>query len=134
MRKVDPTRVIVNCRRWPDNNREPVVRTFVLRAQGTSKGGRQWSAPVTPSAAALSEHESLRKRASSRTSIAAGQREASEAFIKSLQGEGWRLVKTAYDDGGLSGGNMERPALQRLLEDIRHGLIDINEQVASDIE
>jgi site-specific DNA recombinase len=53
------------------------------------------------------------------------QREASEAFIKSQQGEGWRLVKTAYDDGGLSGGNMERPALQRLLEDIRHGQIDV---------
>jgi site-specific DNA recombinase len=53
------------------------------------------------------------------------QREASEAFIKSQQGEGWRLVKTAYDDGGVSGGTMERPALQRLLEDIRHGLIDV---------
>ena len=53
------------------------------------------------------------------------QREASEAFIKSQQGEGWKLVTTAYDDGGLSGGNMERPALQRLLEDIRHGLIDV---------
>jgi site-specific DNA recombinase len=53
------------------------------------------------------------------------QREACEAFIKSQQGEGWRLVKTAYDDGGLSGGTMERPALQRLLEDIRHALIDV---------
>ncbi len=53
------------------------------------------------------------------------QRDASEAFIKSQQGEGWRLVKAGYDDGGLSGGNMERPALQRLLEDIRHGLIDV---------
>jgi site-specific DNA recombinase len=53
------------------------------------------------------------------------QREASEAFIKSQQGEGWKLVKTAYDDGGLSGENMERPALHRLLEDIRHGLIDV---------
>ena len=53
------------------------------------------------------------------------QREACETFIKSQQGEGWRLVKTAYDDGGLSGGNMERPALQRLLEDIRFGVIDV---------
>src|SRR5229473_336597 len=52
------------------------------------------------------------------------QREACEAFIKSQQGEGWRLVKTAYDDGGLSGGNMERPALQRLLDDIAAGHID----------
>jgi site-specific DNA recombinase len=43
------------------------------------------------------------------------QREASEAFIKSQAGEGWRLIKTPYDDGGLFGGNMERPALKRLL-------------------
>jgi DNA invertase Pin-like site-specific DNA recombinase len=53
------------------------------------------------------------------------QREACEAFIKSQAGEGWRLVKTAYDDGGLSGGTMERPALQRLLADISEGLIDV---------
>ena len=53
------------------------------------------------------------------------QREACEAFIKSQAGEGWRLVKTAYDDGGLSGGTMERPALQRLLYDINQGLIDV---------
>jgi site-specific DNA recombinase len=53
------------------------------------------------------------------------QREACEAFIKSQTGEGWRLIKTAYDDGGLSGGTMERPALQRLLEDIRRRLVDV---------
>jgi site-specific DNA recombinase len=53
------------------------------------------------------------------------QREACEAFIKSQAGEGWRLIKTAYDDGGFSGGTMERPALQRLLGDIRQGLIDV---------
>ena len=52
------------------------------------------------------------------------QREACEAFIKSQAGEGWRLVKTAYDDGGLSGGTMERAALQRLFADINQGLID----------
>jgi site-specific DNA recombinase len=53
------------------------------------------------------------------------QREACEAFIKSQAGEGWCLVKTAYDDGGLSGGTMERPALKRLLDDINQGLIDV---------
>src|ERR1700726_4669237 len=53
------------------------------------------------------------------------QREACEAFIKSQAGEGWRLFKTAYDDGGLSGATMERPALQRLLEDIRRSLVDV---------
>ena len=53
------------------------------------------------------------------------QRESCESFIRSQQGEGWRLIKTHYDDGGLSGGNMERPALQSLLEDIRQKLVDV---------
>jgi DNA invertase Pin-like site-specific DNA recombinase len=53
------------------------------------------------------------------------QREACEAFLRSQAGEGWRLSKTHYDDGGLSGATMERPALQRLLEDIRNGLVDV---------
>ena len=53
------------------------------------------------------------------------QREACEAYIKSQQHEGWRLIKTAYDDGGLSGGTLERPSLKRLLSDIRAGCIDI---------
>src|SRR5258708_25901660 len=53
------------------------------------------------------------------------QREACEAFIKSQASEGWKLIKTAYDDGGLSGGTMERPALLRLLADIGEGLIDV---------
>ncbi|MEM7701517.1 MAG: recombinase family protein [Pseudomonadota bacterium] len=53
------------------------------------------------------------------------QREACAAYILSQAGEGWILVPEHYDDGGKSGGTMERPALRRLLADIEIGLIDI---------
>ncbi len=52
------------------------------------------------------------------------QREACEAYIKSQQHEGWRLIRTHYDDGGFSGGNLQRPALQKLLTDIDDGRVD----------
>jgi site-specific DNA recombinase len=53
------------------------------------------------------------------------QREACEAYIRSQAHEGWKLVKTAYDDGGFSGGTMERPAVMRLMADQKQGLIDV---------
>ncbi|MCB1474101.1 MAG: recombinase family protein [Rhodobiaceae bacterium] len=53
------------------------------------------------------------------------QREACEAYIASQASLGWKLLSRHYDDGGVSGGTMERPALQELLEDIRRGLVDI---------
>jgi len=54
----------------------------------------------------------------------AAQREACEAYITSQKHEGWALRPARYDDGGYSGGSMDRPALQQLLADIRAGLID----------
>jgi DNA invertase Pin-like site-specific DNA recombinase len=53
------------------------------------------------------------------------QREASEAYIKSQAHEGWKLIRTRYDDGGYSGGSMDRPALQKLLDDVRARRIDV---------
>jgi len=53
------------------------------------------------------------------------QREAGRAFIASQQHEGWIAVADDYDDGGYSGGNMERPALRRLMADIEAGRIDV---------
>lgn len=53
------------------------------------------------------------------------QYEACAAYITSQVGLGWKLVSDRYDDGGISGGTMERPALQRLLHDIRDKRIDV---------
>src|SRR5277367_3191522 len=53
------------------------------------------------------------------------QREASEAYIRSQAHEGWKLIRDRYDDGGFSGGSMDRPALAKLLDDVRARKIDV---------
>ena len=53
------------------------------------------------------------------------QREACEAYIASQKAEGWVLVPDHYDDGGVSGGTLERPALKRLIADIEFGKVDV---------
>ena len=52
------------------------------------------------------------------------QREACEAYIKSQFGEGWQLIRSQYDDGGISGGTLDQPALRQLLADIRSDRVD----------
>src|SRR5882757_6933216 len=53
------------------------------------------------------------------------QREACEAYVASQRAEGWLLLSDRYDDGGFSGGTLERPALKRLLRDIEAGGVDV---------
>src|SRR6266850_566114 len=53
------------------------------------------------------------------------QYDASQAYIRSQAHAGWTLVRSKYDDGGFSGGNTDRPALQRLLDGVRGGKIDV---------
>ena len=53
------------------------------------------------------------------------QREACSAFVLSQKHEGWVVLPALYDDGGFSGGTMDRPALKRLLDDIRAGQVDV---------
>src|SRR5262245_28285770 len=53
------------------------------------------------------------------------QREAGRAFVQSQRHEGWRPLTVHYDDGGYSGGTLDRPALQRLLTDVRAGKVQI---------
>jgi site-specific DNA recombinase len=52
------------------------------------------------------------------------QREAAQAFVQSQQGDGWVLLPDRYDDGGFTGGDMDRPGLRRLLADIQGGKVD----------
>lgn len=53
------------------------------------------------------------------------QRDACEAYIKSQAHEGWKLLAARYDDGGFSGGTLERPGIRKLIDDVRAGKVDV---------
>jgi len=53
------------------------------------------------------------------------QREACEAYIKSQASQGWKVLPQHYDDPAYSGGNLDRPALKRILRDIEHDKVDV---------
>src|SRR5277367_2444512 len=99
----------------PGHYRDTVVRTIVLWGQ-EAMTARVRCAVYTRK----SSEEGLEQSFNSLDA----QREACEAYILSQRHEGWTVLSTKYDDGGFSGGNIERPALKRMLEDVAAKRID----------
>jgi predicted site-specific integrase-resolvase len=94
-----------------------LVRSEVLRAMSNNITSRLRCAVYTRK----SSEEGLDQEFNSLDA----QREACVAFIASQVGLGWKLIPDRYDDGGISGGTLERPAIQRLLQDIRDKKVDV---------
>ena len=85
----------------------------------------QMKAPVRKVRCAIYTRVSTDERLDMEFNSLDAQREAALSYIASQKHEGWILVGDRYDDGGFSGGSMERPALQRLLRDVESGVIDV---------
>lgn len=83
------------------------------------------SAPVPKLRCALYTRKSSEEGLDQAFNSLHAQREACEAYVLSQAGEGWRALPGAYDDGGFSGGSMERPALKQLMADIAAGQVDV---------
>src|SRR5881275_1508879 len=87
------------------------------------KEGRGKSAPVIR--CAVYTRKSTEEGLDQEFNSLDAQREACEAYVASQKAEGWLLVPDRYDDGGYSGGNLERPALKRLMADIEARCVDV---------
>src|SRR5947207_4391189 len=116
-------------RRGQGRHRRPLQRLLVLPQRPGRQGRCRGNKTAKPASAPLvrcaiytrkSTEEGLEQAFNSLDA----QREASEAYIASQKNEGWLCLPTRYDDGGFTGGNMDRPALKRLLADIQAGQVD----------
>ena len=99
-----------------------MVRTGVLRLQTARKASASMNHRTR---CAIYTRKSSEEGLEQSFNSLDAQREACEAFVKSQQHEGWQAVGTHYDDGGYSGGNVDRPALKRLLADIHAGKVSV---------
>ena len=99
-----------------------MVGTGFLWAQAQAKKGHRMKPPMR---CAIYTRKSSEEGLEQSFNSLDAQREACEAYIKSQHHEGWRVIATHYDDGGYSGGNMERPALQQLMADIHAGKVSV---------
>ena len=109
------------------DHRHPLERTEILRpARQAIEGIRTMKAGSTKSVrCAIYTRVSTDQGLEQDFNSLDAQYDASQAYIRSQAHAGWTLLRAKYDDGGFSGGNTDRPALQRLLEDVRAGKIDV---------
>lgn len=84
----------------------------------------QLDAQVVPVRCAIYSRKSTEEGLDQGFNSLDAQREAAEAYIRSQRHQGWSVLPERYDDGGFSGGTLERPALQRLMEDIDAGRVN----------
>ena len=94
-------------------------------AQSNLRPGPHASSSIRPLRCAIYTRKSTEHGLEQEFNSLDNQREAAEAYIKSQAHEGWRLQPELYDDGGFSGGSLERPALQRLLAEVRASRVDV---------
>ena len=95
------------------------------RSLNGSSGNGMSSAPTRKLRCAVYTRKSSEEGLEQEFNSLDAQREAGLAYIASQRAEGWIALPDHYDDGGVSGGTLERPALQRLLRDVEAGLIDV---------
>src|SRR5438270_8829921 len=97
-------------------------RSGAMRNGVDHKEGRGKSTPVIR--CAIYTRKSTEEGLDQEFNSLHAQRESAEAYIASQKEAGWKLVADRYDDGGFSGGNLERPALRRLLNDVEARRVD----------
>src|SRR5262245_60795711 len=109
------------------HDRHPLVRTPVFRPQRQiGIGGTAVKKPSTkPVRCAIYTRVSTDHGLEQDFNSLDAQYDAAQAYIRSQAHAGWTLIRSRYDDGGYSGGSTERPALQRLLADVKAGKIDV---------
>src|SRR5215204_4086802 len=108
---------MVRCPKWPA--RSPGPAGPVRASSGSRRDGQSRNTALR-----RLHPQILRRRAGAGFQLAACAARSLRGLHPQPAGEGWRLIETAYDDGGLSGGTLQRAALQRLLADIAQHRVD----------
>src|SRR5258708_936948 len=112
-------------RRAVEDHRHVVERLQLLRAPRKGEGMSHSRAGASLLRCAIYTRKSTTEGLDSDFNTLDAQREASEHYIQSQAHLGWRVLDCRYDDGGFTGGNLDRPALRRLLEDSARGEGDV---------